>query len=79
MRHLSYLYGMKQLKPSEKSKEMTQFLELMAGRDTSIYNKSCVNPPFGCGQLITSFRDELSKREYKISGLCQKCQDKIFG
>lgn len=26
-----------------------------------------------------SFRDELSKKEYKISGLCQECQDKIFG
>lgn len=26
-----------------------------------------------------SFRDELSKREYKISGLCQKCQDDFFG
>lgn len=27
----------------------------------------------------TSFRDELSQREFKISGLCQKCQDEIFG
>lgn len=25
------------------------------------------------------FRDMLSEREYKISGLCQSCQDKIFG
>ena len=25
------------------------------------------------------FRDELSKREFKISGMCQECQDKIFG
>ena len=24
------------------------------------------------------FRDEISKREFKISGLCQKCQDKTF-
>lgn len=27
----------------------------------------------------TKFKDELSRKEYKISGLCQKCQDKIFG
>ena len=27
----------------------------------------------------TEFRDSLSKREYNISGLCQKCQDKTFG
>ena len=25
------------------------------------------------------FRDELSKKEFKISGICQKCQDKVFG
>lgn len=24
------------------------------------------------------FRDDLSKREYSISGLCQACQDEIF-
>lgn len=25
------------------------------------------------------FKDETSKKEYSISGMCQKCQDKIFG
>lgn len=24
------------------------------------------------------FRDQLSKREFEISGLCQECQDKTF-
>lgn len=24
------------------------------------------------------FRDALSRREYRISGLCQKCQDSFF-
>ena len=36
--------------------------------------------PF-CGSMKTSradFRDEISWREFKISGLCQKCQDKSF-
>jgi len=34
-----------------------------------------------CGEKINmrDFRDALSKKEYKISGMCQKCQDKIFG
>ena len=27
---------------------------------------------------INEFRDEISKKEYKISGLCQECQDKTF-
>jgi predicted Zn-ribbon and HTH transcriptional regulator len=25
------------------------------------------------------FRDELSRKEFRISGLCQKCQDDMFG
>jgi len=32
-----------------------------------------------CKQKITEFRDRQSIAEYKISGLCQKCQDRIFG
>lgn len=33
-----------------------------------------------CGESITygSFKDELSKKEFLISGLCQKCQDYVF-
>lgn len=27
----------------------------------------------------SSFRDEVSAREFKISGLCQACQDEVFG
>jgi len=36
--------------------------------------------PF-CGKIITDkeFRDELSKKEFRISGLCQSCQDMMFG
>ena len=32
-----------------------------------------------CGKEITGFRDELSKKEFSISGMCQACQDQIFG
>lgn len=32
-----------------------------------------------CGKPIGPFRSELCKREYKISGMCQACQDKLFG
>ncbi len=28
--------------------------------------------------LADSFKNELSKKEFQISGLCQKCQDEIF-
>jgi len=35
--------------------------------------------PF-CKQKVEEkdFRDENSRTEYKISGLCQKCQDEVF-
>ncbi len=39
------------------------------------------NCPF-CKKAIhpnSEFRDELSLKEYGISGLCQECQDKTFG
>lgn len=26
----------------------------------------------------SDFKDELSKKEYSISGMCQKCQDLVF-
>lgn len=31
-----------------------------------------------CKNNITCFKNKLSEKEYSISGLCQKCQDKIF-
>ena len=31
-----------------------------------------------CGKSATEFRDEISKREYQISSLCQHCQDEVF-
>lgn len=37
--------------------------------------------PF-CGKIIDitiEFRDSLSLKEYRISGLCQVCQDETFG
>jgi len=36
--------------------------------------------PF-CGRDMTdaTFRDEASKKEFEISGICQECQDNYFG
>lgn len=31
-----------------------------------------------CGEEIKEFRDEISLREYNISGTCQECQDLLF-
>ena len=68
-----------QFKPTEKGEALTAYLEAESGRTTAITSNFCVNKPFGCGEPIGTFRDTLSEKEYCISGLCQACQDKIFG
>lgn len=32
-----------------------------------------------CGKPVGEFKDELSEREFAISGMCQACQDAVFG
>lgn len=32
-----------------------------------------------CGSQDRTFRDAISQKEYEISGLCQACQDRVFG
>jgi len=70
-------------KPSEKSEAMEQSIKEIFGHDRRelIQNDCCVPPPIGCGRegIAEEFRNEISRREYTISGLCQKCQDSIFG
>lgn len=36
-------------------------------------------PPCKTPRKEMKFRDDLSKKENDISGLCQSCQDDIFG
>ena len=64
-------------KPSEKSFEMEKTLSDLTGvnRTIIIAGNKCI----GCGGEVEGFKDEISKKEYTISGLCQKCQDSIFG
>lgn len=65
------------MRPSLSALE--EALEQVFGRTTAINADRCIPQPVGCGQVATEFRDALSQREYQIIGLCQKCQDKIFG
>ena len=44
-------------------------------RTASGDNQMCIS----CGTDANHFRDELSRKEYRISRLCQGCQDKVFG
>ena len=44
-----------------------------------ICNKSQSEHVTGQSHLFTPFRDALSAREYQIGGMCQSCQDSVFG
>ena len=44
------------------------------GRKVAMDNQMCVI----CGDDANHFSDELSRKEYGISGMCQSCQDGVF-
>jgi hypothetical protein len=61
---------------SNKTPEIKSFIEqVFPGTREAIENKQC---PL-CRKPITGFRDQGSEREYEISGMCQACQDRVFG
>lgn len=60
--------------PAKKSKQMTKTLDVLFDRTNKIKSNKCVF----CGKDATEFTDELSRKEYTISGLCQKCQNEVF-
>jgi hypothetical protein len=70
------------MKPSDKNPSIDQMLVAMFGvdRQESIKENVCIGPPIGCGQPISNFGlwSEIEQAEYKISGLCQRCQRAIF-
>ncbi len=63
--------------PSEKAPVIESLLSSLVktSRSDSIKKDTCVM----CSQPAVLFRDKLSCKEFTISGLCQVCQDKIFG
>jgi hypothetical protein len=50
-----------------------ELARVMFGRER--HGDVCVT----CGGEVGEFRDALSRKEYGISGMCQKCQDSVFG
>jgi len=63
-----------------KTAAMENMLDDMAkelfgrGRKVAMDNQMCVI----CGDDANHFTNELSRREYGISGMCQSCQDGVF-
>ena len=64
-------------KATYKSDEVEGLLKALTGKDRRVIieENGCVL----CDERADQFRDELSLKEYQISGYCQPCQDEIFG
>jgi len=77
------LLGMetKKLFQGNKTPQMESLLEDMGrelfgrSRKVAADNQLCMS----CGADANHFRDEISRKEYGISHLCQSCQDSVFG
>ena len=66
--------------PTYKDSTIDNFIFSMMGRDrtATIAAGECVTCD-SKGNNAKSFSDDLSRKEYQISGMCQKCQDDFFG
>ena len=65
--------------PTVKAPALESAISAITGVDRreAITSKTCTC----CGSAVTldSFKDELSLKEFHISGMCQTCQDSVFG
>ena len=50
-------------------------MQAVFGRTARIEADECTT----CGGPADAFRNARSEREYTISGMCQDCQDSVFG
>jgi hypothetical protein len=64
--------------PTFKSKKIDSFLTKLSGvsRKESILANKCTLCKSECKS--EEFKDNLSLKEYFISGMCQRCQDEVF-
>jgi hypothetical protein len=56
--------------------------QVAEGTDPSSIPIKCYAPcheQVGTDSVFSDFKDEGSIKEYRLSGMCQKCQDYIFG
>ena len=69
-----------QIQPSFKAPAIDALLSTIFGKDrtSTISEGKCVSCD-STGNIATSFHDDISRKEYAISGLCQPCQDDVFG
>ena len=79
-----YNRGMKdRIEPSYKAPQIDALLSqiIFNGKDRVevIASGDCLTCDEARDLKATSFRDDISRKEYSISGMCQSCQDDVFG
>jgi len=64
------------MRPEPRTLSLKKALNNMMGLniEESIKNDICIV----CKNKATEFKDEVSKNEFAISGLCQQCQDNFW-
>ena len=69
------------IQPSHKAPQMESALSDIFGVDRveTIAGGDCISCDEARDLKATSFRDDVSRKEYAISGMCQSCQDDVFG
>ena len=68
------------MKPSDKSEGIERLITALIGTTLGINRKDTIaaNQCVTCGGEALKFKDDLSRTEYSISGMCQTCQDEVF-
>jgi chemotaxis receptor (MCP) glutamine deamidase CheD len=74
-KNLFVCYIIPMMSEIEQTKEDMAMKLFGRSRTIALAGNECVK----CGEFNLEFRDEISRREYGISALCQCCQDGIFG
>tara|TARA_Y100000310_G_scaffold20311_1_gene19787 strand:+ start:1093 stop:1293 length:201 start_codon:yes stop_codon:yes gene_type:complete len=65
------------VEPSRKAPSIDLFISQVTGksREQQLASALCMT----CSGEAKEFKDDLSRKEYTISGMCQTCQDGVFG
>jgi len=65
------------MNPTPKAPAIDNLLTKLNGisRQDAARQRVCAT----CRKPVTGFKDALSVKEYRISGMCQTCQDQMFG
>ena len=63
--------------PTKKAAAIELAISRLArkSREIQIASGLCMT----CEGEATTFKDDLSRKEYTISGMCQSCQDSVYG